>query len=173
MAGSVNRVILIGRVGDDPDYHKFPSGGEMCTFSLATSETWRDQNGERREKTSWHKVKVTAEGLVKIVREYVRKGDLINVIGSIDYETWEKDGKKNYATKIAVKPIGGALNILSSKNGRGDGDSDAGGRRDDRRQDYGSQSRGGAPSQGARPGSGSTGVSRDLDDDIPFAPEWR
>ena len=164
MAGSVNRVILIGRVGDDPEYHKFPSGGEMATFSLATSESWRDQqSGERREKTSWHKVKVTAEGLVKVVRDFVRKGDLVNVIGSIDYETWEKDGKKNYATKIAIKPIGGVLNILSSKNSKGDGEQ----RRDDRRQDYGSQRAGGSSSSGSH-SSGSTGYSRDLDDDIPF-----
>lgn len=173
MAGSVNRVILIGRVGSDPDYHKFPNGGEMIDFSLATSESWRDQqSGERKEKTQWHKVKVTGEGLVKVVKDFVRKGSLVNVIGMIEYETWEKDGEKKYATKIAVKPIGGSLNLLESK---GDGEARGGGgeRRDDRRQDYGAQRGGSAPSQGARPGTGSTGFSRDLDDDIPFAPEWR
>lgn len=165
MAGSVNRVMLIGRVGADPDYHRFQGGGEMIDFSLATSESWRDRNtGERKEKTQWHKVKVTNEGLIKVVKDYVRKGMLVGVEGSIEYESWEKDGERKYATKIAVKAFGGNIMLLDSRKD-GDGERQGGGRKDDRgSRSYGDQRGGGQQSGGPSGGS----FSRDLDDDIPF-----
>lgn len=170
MAGSVNKVVLIGRVGADPDYHRFQGGGEMVDFSLATSETWRDRStGERREKTQWHKVKVSAEALVKIAKDYVRKGSHVYVEGMVEYESWEKDGERKYATKIHVKAFHGSLQLLDKRE-NGDGGND---RRQSESRGSASGSRSGSSGgSGGIPGRGSS-FSRDLDDDIPFAPEWR
>ena len=171
MAG-MNSVHLVGRVGKDPDYRRFDNGGELLEFSLATSESWRDRNsGERREKTQWHTIKITAEAVIKIGREYVRSGDLVGIEGKLEYRQWEKDGQKHTRAEIVVD-FGGRLHLLGSKNGNGDGNSrgssnDRGGsgRNERRNDDYGSRS------SGSRSGSGSSRQSNlhdDLDDTIPF-----
>lgn len=169
MAGSLNKVLLIGRVGKDPETRRLGRGNdapEIAEFSLATSDTWRDRNsGERKEKTEWHNVKIMSEELVKkVVRPYVKKGTLLYLEGKVETESWEDrdSGQKKYATKIVVPMYGGVLNIISGGIER-DGD-----RQDDRGSSGGSRSSG-----GGRPGNGGGGFSRDLDDDIPFAPEWR
>lgn len=165
----MNSIHLVGRVGGDPDYRKFPNGGELVEFSLATSETWRDKNsGERKEKTQWHRIKVSNEQVAKIAREYVRKGSLVGIEGKLEYRQWEKDGQKHTMAEIVVD-FGGRLHLLSSSN---DGDSGSRGRSDDRgssrnNDGYGSGSSGGGNrSQGS--GGNSRGSSSDFDDDIPF-----
>jgi single-strand DNA-binding protein len=168
MAG-INKVIIVGRVGKDPETRNFPSGGEMAEFSIATSETWRDKTtGERKEKTEWHNIKILNDGLVKnVVRPYVSKGSLVGIEGELQTEQWEKNGEKRYSTKVVVGAFRGTLYLLGNKDDNGGGS-----RRDDDRGN--SRSSGG--SQGNRPGNGGTGggsFSHDMDDDIPFAPEFR
>lgn len=165
MAG-INKVHLVGRVGNDPETRNFNSGGQVAEFSLATSETWKDKSsGERKEKTQWHKIKVLNEGLIdNVIRRYVNKGDLVGVDGELQYEQWEKDGQKHTTAKIVITAFRGTLYLLGSKEDSQAGGNDRGGsRRDDRGSDSRSQSSG-----GGRPSSNTL-----LDDEIPFAPEWR
>jgi single-strand DNA-binding protein len=99
---SVNKVILIGRVGADPEVKTFDNGGQIANFSLATSETWKDkQTGEKKEQTEWHNIQVSG-GLVGVVSQWVKKGDLLYLEGSIKYRSYEKDGQKKYVTNINV-----------------------------------------------------------------------
>lgn len=163
----MNSVHLTGRVGGDPDYRRFQSGGELIEFNLATSETWRDkQSGDKREKTQWHRIKITNENLIKIAREYVKKGDLVGIEGQLEYRQWEKDGQKHTTAEVVVG-FSGRLHLLGSASGGGS-DNRGSSRRDDdrgssqRRDDYGSGSRG-----GSRQGS-SRNLQQDMDDDIPF-----
>jgi single-strand DNA-binding protein len=184
MAGSVNKVILVGNLGADPDVRTFGSGDKVANLRLATSESWKDKaSGERKEKTEWHTVVVRNENLVRVVEQYVTKGTKLYVEGQLQTRKWEKDGVERYSTEIVVGPFRGEINILSGGSeggGRGgDSDDDRGGRgrgrdddrgrgRDDRRDDRGGRSSGGG---GLRSGGGRGGY--DLDDDIPFAMEWR
>lgn len=107
---SVNKVILIGRVGADPETKTFDNGGQIANFTLATSESWKDkQTGEKKEQTEWHNIQVSG-GLVNVVSQYVKKGDLLYLEGSIKYRSYEKDGQKKYVTNIQVtemKMMGG------------------------------------------------------------------
>jgi len=166
MAG-INKVIIVGRVGQDPETRSFQNGGEMAELSIATSEQWRDKNtGEKKEKTHWHRIKVLNDGLVKnVVRPYVNKGSLIGVEGELQTEEFEKNGEKRYATKVVVTAFRGTIYLLGGRDDNGGG---SGGSRS-------SGGNGGGSSGGGRPGNGGTGgnFSRDLDDDIPFAPEFR
>jgi single-strand DNA-binding protein len=167
MAG-INKVIIVGRVGNDPETRRFNSGDEMAEFSIATSEQWRDkQTGERKEKTHWHRIKVLNDGLVKnVIRPFVNKGSLIGIEGELQTEEWEKDGKKNYATKVVVTAFRGTLYLLGDKN---DGGGDRGSRgRDDDRGSSRSNSGGNGGGNSSKSNSGSGNYSRDLDDDIPF-----
>lgn len=178
----INSVVLVGRVGGDPDYRRFQDGNEVCEFSIATSETWKDRNGERKERTQWHRVKVTNENVIKIVRDYVRKGDQIGIEGTLEYREWEKDGQKHKMAEVCVKPFSGRLHLLGSKDdsgGRGRSDSRDDDRRGDSRGSGGSRSGGDYGGRSGGSGGGGYGggrggnYSRDLDDVIPFAPEWR
>lgn len=109
----MNKVFLIGSCGKDPESRSFPSGDQQVTISLATSKRWKDKStNERREKTSWHNL-VFNGGLAKVAGEYLKKGSKIHVIGEIDYQEWEKDGVKKYATRILVSE----MNMLDSKSG--------------------------------------------------------
>ena len=169
----INSVVLVGRVGGDPDYRRFQDGNEVCEFSIATSETWKDRNGERKERTQWHRIKVTNENVIKIVRDYVRKGDQIGIEGQLEYREWEKDGQKHKMAEVVVKPFSGRLHLLGSKDDNGGGGRGRGGR-DDHGDDRRGDSRGGGGNRsGGGYGGGRSNYSRDLDDDIPFAPEWR
>lgn len=111
---SINKVILIGHVGKDPEVRSFQSGGRVASFSLATSETWKDKStGERKEKTEWHKISVLNEGILKSVESYVRKGTKLYVEGQLETRKWtDKDGHEKYTTEIVLRPFRGELKLL-------------------------------------------------------------
>ncbi|NMG39848.1 single-stranded DNA-binding protein [Chelativorans sp. ZYF759] len=163
MAGSVNKAILVGNLGGDPEIRRTPNGDPVATFSLATSETWRDkQTGERRERTEWHRVVIFNENLAKVAEQFLKKGMKVYLEGQIATRGWEdQSGQKRTTTEIVLQKFRGQLEMLGSPGGgRGNPDPD----------DYG-QTRTRDPGQ-ADPPPGATG-GRDLDDEIPFAPEWR
>lgn len=118
MAGSVNKVILIGNLGADPDVRTMQSGDEVVNLSVATSESWKDKNtGERREKTEWHRVVVFNKGLVTICKNYLRKGAKVYLEGQLETRSWEQDGQKKYTTEVVLRNYKGELTMLDSKGG--------------------------------------------------------
>ena len=158
MAGSVNKVILVGNVGQDPEVRQFQNGGQVASFSLATSENWKDRNtGERKEKTEWHRISVFNEGLVRVVQNYVKKGTKLYLEGQLETRKWQdRDGNDRYTTEVVLRGYGGVLTMLDSRNGGGAG-AGAG--------DFGGNFQQG----GARQMSGpAESFSQDLDDEIPF-----
>ena len=177
MAGSVNKVILIGNVGADPEIRRTQDGKPIANLRIATSESWRDRNsGERREKTEWHTVVVFNEGLCKVVEQYVKKGAKLYLEGALQTRKWQdKDGNDRYSTEVVLQGFNSTLTVLDGRDGGGGGGGSRAG------SDYGGGSGGSnfgddydrpAQSSGGRSG-GSTGgssggFSRDLDDDIPF-----
>lgn len=152
MAGSVNKVILIGNLGRDPEIRTFQNGGRVAQLSVATSESWRDKtSGERKERTEWHRVVVFNENLVKLCENYLRKGSKVYVEGQIETRKWQdQSGQEKYSTEIVLRPFRGEITMLDGRSGGG---SDAG--EDAPAQSSGSP-RAAAPARG------------DLDDDIPF-----
>jgi single-strand DNA-binding protein len=159
MAGSVNKVILIGNVGQDPEVRQFQNGGQVASFTLATSETWKDKaTGERKEKTEWHRISILSEGLVRVVQNYVKKGSKLYIEGQLETRKWQdKDGQDRYTTEVVLRGFGGTLTMLDSAGDRAGGGARSGG------NDYGSQQ------GGARKMSGpAESFSQDLDDEIPF-----
>ena len=175
MAGSVNKVILVGNLGNDPEIRTFGNGGKVANFSLATSENWRDkQSGERREKTEWHRVAVFGEGLVGVVERYVKKGSKLYIEGKLQTRKWQdRDGNDKYTTEIVLQGPGTTLTMLDSAGGQGGGGggrSGGGGYNQDRggygNMDQGS-SGGGGGSRSASTMEGPKG-DFDLDDEIPF-----
>ncbi len=181
MAGSVNKVILIGNVGADPEIRRTQDGRPIANLRIATSETWRDRNsGERREKTEWHNVVVFNEGLCKVVEQYVKKGAKLYIEGALQTRKWQdQQGQDRYSTEVVLQGFGSTLTMLDGR-GEGGGASSGfggGGRSNNSSNDYGGGSGGGygddygAPSQSSGRGGASSGggnFSRDLDDDIPF-----
>jgi single-strand DNA-binding protein len=180
MAGSVNKVILIGNLGRDPEVRSFQNGGKVVNLRIATSETWRDRNsGERKERTEWHSVAIFSEPLAKIAEQYLRKGSTVYIEGQLETRKWQdQNGQDRYTTEVVLRPFTGNLTLLG---GRGDsGGSGGGGGYDDRSggyDDYGSGQGGGysgggaGGSGGGRSGGGSAGGGggrSDLDDEIPF-----
>ena len=161
MAGSVNKVILIGHLGADPEIRRSQAGNPIATFRLATSETWRDkQSGERREKTEWHNVVVFNEGLTKIVEQYVKKGSKIYVEGSLATRKWQDNsGNDRYSTEIVLTGFNGSITLLDRAEGSG---YRAGGNSPD---DYGTPS---SRSTQSRSSDSPGDFSRDMNDDIPF-----
>ena len=170
MAGSVNKVIIIGNLGQDPEVRSFANGGKVCNLSIATSETWKDRNsGERKERTEWHRVAIFAEGLVGIAERFLSKGSKVYIEGRLETRKWQdQSGVDRYSTEVVLRPYGGTLTLLDGRKdgGRGSTGGDYGGG-----QGSGSGGDGGGAGYGSggRPGNG----SRDIDDEIPFAPEWR
>lgn len=169
MAGSVNKVILIGNVGADPEIRRTQDGRPIATIRLATSETWRDRNsGERREKTEWHTIVVFNEGLCKVVEQYVKKGAKLYIEGQLQTRKWQdQQGQDRYSTEVVLQGFGSTLTML---DGRGEGGGASGGRGsagggNDYGDDYGAPAPSSSPSRG---GGGGGNFSRDLDDDIPF-----
>lgn len=156
MTGSVNKVILIGNLGKDPEVRSFQNGGKVCNLTVATSESWRDKNsGERQERTEWHRVAIFSEGLVRIAEQYLRKGSSAYIEGQLETRKWQdQNGQDKYSTEVVLRGIGSTLTMLDRKS---DGQSD------NRRAAGGGQS--GGYSGG--------GKQSDLDDEIPFAPEVR
>ena len=176
MAGSVNKVILIGNLGRDPEVRSFQNGGKVCNLRIATSETWKDKNtGERREKTEWHSVAVFQEGLVRIAEQYLRKGSKVYIEGQLQTRKWQdQSGQDKYSTEVVLQGYGGTLTMLDGRDGGGGGASSGGefdgGSGYDSGLDSGySGSGSGSGSGGGAPQGGiSPAPSRDLDDEIPF-----
>ncbi|MEI1247614.1 single-stranded DNA-binding protein [Rhizobium aouanii] len=169
MAGSVNKVILVGNVGADPEIRRTQDGRPIANIRLATSETWRDRNsGERREKTEWHTVVVFNEGLCKVVEQYVKKGAKLYIEGQLQTRKWQdQQGQDRYSTEVVLQGFGSTLTML---DGRGEGGgasrgSGTGAGGNDYGDDYGAPAPSSSPSRG---GGGAGNFSRDLDDDIPF-----
>jgi single-strand DNA-binding protein len=171
MAGSVNKVILIGNVGNDPEIRTFGNGGKVANLSIATSETWRDkQSGERKEKTEWHRVAVFGEGLVGVIERYVKKGSKLYIEGKLQTRKWQdRDGNDKYTTEIVLQGPGTTLTMLDSRNSGGGGGSGGGGYNQDS-GGYGNMDQGGGSGGGSRSASAMEGPKQDfdLDDDIPF-----
>ena len=159
MAGSVNKVILIGNLGADPEIRRTQDGRPIANLRIATSESWRDKNtGERREKTEWHRVVVFNEGLCKVIEQYVKKGSKVYIEGALQTRKWtDQSGVEKYSTEIVLQGFNSTLTMLDGKSGGG-GSSGGG--------DYGS----GSDDFGGGGGGGSSrgNFSQDLDDEIPF-----
>ena len=168
MAGSVNKVILVGNVGNDPEVRTFGNGGKVANLSLATSESWRDrQSGEKREKTEWHRVAIFGEGLVGVVERYVKKGSKLYIEGKLQTRKWQdRDGNDKYTTEIVLQGPGSNMTMLDSANSGGGARSGGGGNFNQDRGGYGNMDQGG----GQHSASKMEGPSEnfDLDDEIPF-----
>ena len=176
MAGSVNKVILIGNVGADPEIRRTQDGRPIAKLRIATSEQWRDRNsGERKEKTEWHNVVVFNEGLCKVVEQYVKKGAKLYIEGALQTRKWQDNtGNDRYTTEVVLQGFNSTLTMLDGR-GDGGGRSQGGGYDDYDQGGYGGDNggRGNAPArstsnQGSRSSSPAPSFSRDMDDDIPF-----
>ena len=170
MAGSVNKVILIGNLGRDPEVRSFQNGGKVCNLRIATSETWKDRNtGERREKTEWHSVAIFQEGLVRIAEQYLKKGSKVYIEGQLQTRKWQdQSGADRYSTEVVLQGFGGTLTMLDGPGGAGSGGGGGGGGYGGGGNDYGGGYDSGPSSSGGGSGGGGGGGSRDLDDEIPF-----
>lgn len=179
MAGSLNKVMLIGNLGADPEIRSFQNGGKVCNLRLATTETWKDRNtGERQERTEWHTVAIFSEGLVSVAERFLRKGSKVYVEGQLQTRKWQdQSGNDRYSTEVVLRGFNGTLTMLDGASGGGGGGGQRGG--------YGGGSGGGSygggssgggndgdwnQGGGGSSGGGSGGGSNydDLDDDIPF-----
>ncbi|MFY9287580.1 MAG: single-stranded DNA-binding protein [Alphaproteobacteria bacterium] len=151
MAGSVNKVILVGNLGKDPEIRSFQNGGRVASFSVATSENWKDKSsGEKKEKTEWHRVSVLNDHLVGIVEKYLKKGAKVYLEGQLETRKWtDKEGQEKYTTEVVLRPYRGELTMLDGKSGTS----------------MTNMSDDSAPSFG---GSSSSGSAPELDDSIPF-----
>ncbi len=172
MAGSVNKVILIGNLGRDPESRTFQNGGKVVNLRIATSEQWKDRNtGDRREKTEWHSVAVYQEGAANFAERYLRKGSKVYVEGQLETRKWQdQNGQDRYTTEVVIRPFSGNLTSLDSGGGQGGGVSSG---RDDwgGGDDFGGGRPGGGNRGGASGGGGfgqGGGFADDLDDDVPF-----
>ena len=153
MAGSVNKVILVGNLGRDPEVRTTQQGGELCNLSVATSETWRDKGtGERRERTEWHRVVIFNENLVKVAKEYLQKGRKVYIEGQLQTRKWQdQSGQDRYSTEVVLQRFRGDLQILDGRSQGGGGSQIDGGGYDS------------LPDEGGR-----SMPPSDLDDEIPF-----
>ncbi|MGO4565689.1 single-stranded DNA-binding protein [Rhizobium sp. 2YAF20] len=179
MAGSVNKVILIGNLGADPEIRRTQDGRPIANLNIATSETWRDRtSGERKEKTEWHRVVIFNEGLCKVAEQYLKKGAKVYIEGQLQTRKWQdQNGVEKYSTEIVLQGFNSTLTMLdgrgegggASEGGRGAsrGGNDFGGGGGGYGDDYGQPASSG-PSRGGSGASGGGNFSRDLDDDIPF-----
>jgi single-strand DNA-binding protein len=160
MAGSVNKVILIGNLGADPEIRRTQDGRPIANLRVATSETWRDKaTGERREKTEWHRVVIFNEGLCKVVEQYVKKGSKVYLEGSLQTRKWQdKDGQDRYSTEVVLQGFNSQLTMLDKVGGGGDFGADPGG------SDFGSS----GPQTRKPVPVGAGGKRGDMDDEIPF-----
>ncbi|MBB4053681.1 single-strand DNA-binding protein [Devosia subaequoris] len=169
MAGSVNKVILVGNLGNDPDVRNLPSGGKVVNLSVATSERWRDRNsGEQREKTEWHRVVIFSEGLARVAEQYLKKGSKVYLEGQLQTRKWQdQSGQDKYSTEVVLQNFNSSMVLL---DGRGEGSGDSGG--------YGGgdggfrgvrDNSGGGGGGGRRPAANAPAFEPGgMDDDIPF-----
>jgi len=164
MAGSVNKVILVGNLGRDPEVRRLNSGDAVVNLRIATSESWRDKaSGERKERTEWHNVVIFNENLGKIAEQYLKKGSKVYIEGQLQTRKWQdKDGQDRYTTEVVLQRFRGELTILDSRGGAGGEISDAG-------SDFGRTTPMEAPrGAGRAPARAGASLSEDLDDEIPF-----
>lgn len=143
MAGSVNKVILVGNLGKDPEVRSFQNGGRVASFSIATSESWKDKaSGEKKERTEWHRISVMNDSLVGVVEKYIRKGAKVYIEGQLETRKWtDKDGAEKFTTEVVLRPFSGSITMLDSKGGSQEVD---------------------------QPGEVDTASSDRMDDEIPF-----
>lgn len=170
MAGSVNKVILVGNLGADPEVRRMSSGDPVVNLRIATSDSWRDrQSGERREKTEWHSVVIFNENLAKVAEQYLKKGAKVYLEGALQTRKWQdQNGNERYTTEIVLQKFRGELQMLDSRGeGGGQGRSFDGGARSQMSDYSGGGSSSGSDFGSSGPSSGG-GFSRDLDDEIPF-----
>ena len=180
MAGSVNKVIIVGNLGRDPESRSFQNGGKVVNLRIATSESWKDRNsGERKEKTEWHSVAIFNEGLANVAEKYLRKGSKVYIEGALQTRKWQdQSGADKYSTEIVLQGFNSVLTMLDgpggAQGGGGGGRDDWAGGGDDTGGGGGGRSggfgggRGGGAASGGPPAGGRGGFADDLDDDVPF-----
>lgn len=169
MAGSVNKVILVGNLGADPEIRRTQDGRPIANLSIATSESWRDKNtGEKRDKTEWHRVVIFSEGLCKVAENYLRKGAKVYIEGQLQTRKWQdQQGVDKYSTEVVLQGFNGTLTMLDGRgdNAGGGGGGDYGG---GQQMGYGGASSGAASSGAGGPSAAPAGMADDMDDEIPF-----
>jgi len=175
MAGSVNKVVLVGNLGNDPESKSFANGGEVVNMSVATTESWKDRDGNKQEKTEWHRVVIFNENLGRVAKQYLRKGSKVYLEGQLQTRKWQDNsGQDKYSTEVVLQRFRGELVLLDSRGGGGGGGGSFGGG-----DDYGDSFGGGGSGGGNRGSFGGGGGNRnqsrpapafdsDLDDDVPF-----
>ena len=161
MAGSVNKVIIVGNLGNDPEVRTFPSGGKVCNFSIATSERWKDRNtGENRDRTEWHRIEITSEPLVRIAEQYLKKGSSVYIEGQLQTQKWQdQSGQDRYTTKVLMRPYSSQLTMLGNRNDNVANDS------------FNNNVENSGYDQNTANisvGNDQTDINNDLDDEIPF-----
>ena len=163
MAGSVNKVILVGNLGRDPESRSFQNGGKVVNLRIATSDTWRDRaTGERREKTEWHSVAIFNENLARTAEQYLRKGSKVYIEGQLQTRKWQdQSGQDRYSTEVVLQGFRGELTLLDRAGGPGGGEFAS----DDSGGEFGSP---GPTRKVAAAGAGGRGPRADMDDEIPF-----
>ena len=176
MAGSVNKVILVGNLGADPEVRSFQNGGKVCNLRIATSESWKDRNsGERQERTEWHSVAIFSEGLAGVAERFLRKGSKVYIEGQLRTRKWQdQNGQDRYSTEVVLQGPGAVLTMLDGAPGSGGGS--GGGQRSSGGGDWGGSSGGSSGFGGGQRASGGGSsaphhpgnFADDLDDDIPF-----
>jgi single-strand DNA-binding protein len=164
MAGSINKVILVGNLGKDPESRTFQNGGKVVSFSVATSENWKDKSsGERKEKTEWHNVSIFSEGLARVAEQYLKKGSKVYLEGQLETRKWQdQSGNDRYSTDVVLRNFNSAMVLLDSRDG--------GGSRSSFNEDFGGGEAGGFGGGSSRPQSRPqpAAFDTDLDDDVPF-----
>jgi single-strand DNA-binding protein len=165
MAGSINKVILVGNLGKDPEIRRTQDGRAIANLSVATSEQWRDKaTGERKEKTEWHRVVIFNEGLAKVAEQYLKKGAKVYIEGALQTRKWtDQSGVEKYSTEVVLQGFNSNLTMLDGRGGGG-----GGGFGDDAGGDFGSPGPSSAPPRRVAAGGGGGGRNSDMDDDIPF-----
>lgn len=158
MAGSINKVILVGRLTSDPEVRTFSNGGKVANLRIATSETWKDRTtGERKEKSEFHAVAIHADGLVKVVEQFLRKGSKVYIEGQLETRKWQDQaGNDRYSTEVALRPFRSELHMLDARS--------TGATADNARRDAGA----GVPQKQGRQAAVGYAAGTDFDDDIPF-----
>ncbi|KAA0075915.1 single-stranded DNA-binding protein [Tardiphaga sp. P9-11] len=168
MAGSVNKVILVGNLGKDPEVRRMQNGNPVVNLTVATSDTWRDKGtGERKEKTEWHRVVIFSEGLAKVAEQYLKKGAKVYIEGALQTRKWtDPQGVEKYSTEIVLQGFNSTLTMLDGKGGGAGGGGGYGG--DDMGESFGGGQSSAPPQRRVAAPAGGGGRGSDMDDDIPF-----
>ena len=173
MAGGINKVIIVGNLGKDPEVRTFANGGKVCNFSVATSESWKDkQTGERKEKTEWHNISIYNEGLAGVAEKYLRKGSKVYLEGKLQTRKWQdQSGNDRYSTDVVLQGFDAKMEMLDSKpggGGQGGGSNDGWGGGHSGGSSGGGSGGGWGQTGGSGGGQGGGAFDSDLDDDVPF-----